>query len=148
MLLKKYSSCIATGETETELLRAAHIAPLEKSELFKREDYYSEKNGVILRNDLEDDYDRHMWIFDPSGKVTVLFQRWIHRNTIASVNLLSNGTGPANDLIALHNNLAFEAVKHHCPHCWKYVGEVNRDDHERGSCEAIDNIGEDDDLLE
>ena len=46
-----YSCCIATGETDPVVLKAARIAPLDKSELFERKDYFSMRNGVILRND-------------------------------------------------------------------------------------------------
>lgn len=144
-MLKIYSSCIATGETVKKKLRAAHIVPLDKSELYERKDYYSEKNGVILRYDLEDDYDRHMWIFDCDGNVTPLFNFWSHKETILKVEIKCDAdSGPSKELILLHNHLAEDAAKHHCPSCWKFVGEVNLKNHELGSCEAINNPGDDD----
>lgn len=53
--------CTATGETaETSNLKAAHIVPLEYSELIRGDQLFSPENGGLLRSDSEDDYDRHM----------------------------------------------------------------------------------------
>jgi hypothetical protein len=74
-LVKRDTYCIATGNTQG--LVAAHLVPLNKSELIARDMLFSPRNGVLLHENLEDDYDRHKWIFDCHGDVTVLFSNWI-----------------------------------------------------------------------
>jgi hypothetical protein len=146
-LVKRDTHCIATGETEG--LVGAHIIPLNKSELIARDMLFSPRNGVLLRNDLEDDYDRHKWIFDYDGKVTVLYSSWGYKNSIRQVNISKNAdTGPSKEFIELHNKMALEERQHHCPYCWKYVGAINVENHTAGSCEAIDNIGDANDDVE
>ena len=54
-LVKRDTCCIATGTTQGSV--AAHIVPLHKSELIARDMLFSPRNGVLLRKDLEDDYD-------------------------------------------------------------------------------------------
>lgn len=134
--------CIATGVTEN--LVGAHIVPLSSSQLVTRELLFSPKNGVLLHKDLEDDYDLHKWIFDPQGKVSVLFPNWSYRRMILEVSISKGATWPSPELIQTHNNLALAQKEHHCPHCWKYVGNVNVENHKLGSCEAIDRIDDDD----
>jgi hypothetical protein len=130
-------------------LVGAHIIPLNKSQLIHRDILFSPRNGVLLHEDLEDDYDMHKWIFDYDGNVTVLFPNWILKNTILRVNISKNtDTGPSKEFIELHNKLAWEEKQHYCPHCWKYVGAINVENHTAGSCEAIDKIRDDDDDVE
>jgi len=146
-LVKRDTQCIATGETEG--LVGAHIIPLNKSELIARDMLFSPRNGVLLRKDLEDDYDRHKWIFDYDGKVTVLFSIWGHKNSISHVKVSKDpDTGPSKELIDLHNKMAWEQKQHYCPHCWKYVGAINVENHMAGSCEAIDKLGDSNDDVE
>ena len=97
---------------------------------------FSPENGVLLRSDIEDDYDRHMWIFDHNGSIDVLYQNWKHRNSIKLVTIGSDHP-PSHELINLHNQMALDKAKHHCPNCWKYVGEVNIGAHQLSSCEKI-----------
>ena len=146
-LVKRDACCIATGVKEG--LVAAHIVPLDKSELITRENLFSPCNGVLLHEDLEDDYDRHKWMFDYAGNVTVLFPQWIHRDRIRQVRISNDPTkGPSRELIETHNKIALERAQHHCPHCWKYVGVLNIENHTSGSCEALDAIGDDNDYNE
>ena len=146
-LVERDTCCIATGVTEG--LVGAHIIPLNKSELIPRELLFSPRNGVLLHKDLEDDYDRHKWIFDYDGNVTVLYSKWGYKNFIRKVNLSKNtDTGPSKELIELHNKMALEERQHYCPYCWKYVGAINVENHTAGSCEAIDKIGDDNDDVE
>ena len=138
-LVNRDTHCIATGETEG--LVGAHIIPLNKSELIARDMLFSARNGVLLLKDLEDDYDRHKWIFDYDGKVTALFSRWGPKNSISHVKVSKDpDTGPSKELIDLHNKMAWEQKQHYCPHCWKYVGAINVENHQAGSCEAIDDV--------
>ena len=140
---KRDGQCIATGDISD--LVGAHIIPLERSELIERELLFSPKNGVLLRADLEDDYDRHKWLFDSDGNVTVLFQKWPYKDRISQVKISKDPTiGPSKDLIELHNRLTLEKVQHCCPQCWKYVGLSNIEKHIQGSCERIDYLGDDD----
>ncbi len=75
------------------------------------------------------------------------YSKWLHKNTIRRVNISKNPeTGPSKELIELHNQLALEQKQHYCPHCWKYVGAVNIDNHTAGSCEAIDIGDENEDI--
>jgi hypothetical protein len=143
-LLKRDTCCIATGTTFGTV--AAHIVPLNTSQLIARDDLFSPRNGVLLHGDLEDDYDRHKWIFDYDGNVTVLFSNWFHKDTIRHVKVSRDTkTGPSKELIELHNKIAWEEKQHHCPNCWKYVGEINVENHTAGSCDRIDNIGDEND---
>lgn len=146
-IIKRDECCIATGITKG--LVAAHIIPLNRSELITRELLFSGKNGILLHEDLEDDYDRHKWIFDQDGNVVVLFNNWLHKGRIQHVNISKDpAVGPSMDLIALHNALALEEKKHYCPNCWKYVGEVNVENHIAGSCERLDKLGDENDDTE
>ncbi|RKP15993.1 hypothetical protein ROZALSC1DRAFT_18113 [Rozella allomycis CSF55] len=138
-VLSRDQRCVATGLSGNDLI-AAHIMPLDRSELIPRNLLFSAKNGVLLTSQLEDDYDRHMWIFDETGDVRVLFQFWSYRTAVTRVSLSRNDDGPSLDLIRQHNELALAAVKHHCPNCWKYVGEINISNHQSGSCIALNNI--------
>ncbi|KAI8902131.1 hypothetical protein BC833DRAFT_444478 [Globomyces pollinis-pini] len=129
--------CIATGLTAN--LVAAHIIPLSRSELIPRDVLFSPQNGVLLHEDLEDDYDRHKWMFDYEGNVTVLYSNWIHKNKIKKVNIVKDSEiGPSKELIDLHNKLSLEQVQHYCPNCWKFIGAVNVQDHAAGSCHEND----------
>ena len=134
LVSKRDLKCVATGATSD--LKAAHIVPLEQSELIERSLLFSPENGVLLRSDIEDDYDRHMWIFDHNGSIDVLYQNWKHRNSIKLVTIGSDHP-PSHELINLHNQMALDKAKHHCPNCWKYVGEVNIGAHQLSSCENI-----------
>jgi hypothetical protein len=143
MLVKRDTCCIATETTEGSV--AAHIVPLNKSELIARDMLFSPRNGVLLHKVLKDDYDRHQWIFDEDGNVTVLYSNWVHKNTIRRVKVSKDPeTGPSKELIELHNKMAWEEKQHHCPHCWKYVGAINVENHTARSCEMTDNIGDED----
>ena len=134
---KRDGHCIATGESGD--LVATHIVPLQNSELITRDKLFSPCNGVLLKKDLEDDYDRHMWYFDYHGNVTVLFSKWNYKNIICHVNVSNDPeTGPSKELIELHNQMALQQKQHHCPNCWKYVGAVNIHNHTLSSCEGID----------
>jgi hypothetical protein len=133
-ILERDGRCIATGGKYE--LTAAHICPLNKSQLFERQYYFSPVNGICLRKDLEDEYGRHMWYFDECGNVKVLFARW-KNGFITKVNLATGPVAPSAELIRLHNKWAVEEAEHHCPYCWKYVGKVNIEDHQRSSCEEI-----------
>jgi hypothetical protein len=47
--------------------------------------------------------------------------------------------------------MAWEQKQHYCPHCWKYIGAINVENHTAGICRAIDQIsdeGEDVEALE
>ena len=146
-LVKRDACCIATGVKEG--LVAAHIVTLDKSELITRENLFSPCNGVLLHEDLEDDYDRHKWMFDYAGNVTVLYPKWLHKDIIRHVLISTDPTiGPSRELIETHNRIALESAQHHCPHCWKYVGVLNIEDHTSGSCEALDAIGDENDYNE
>lgn len=134
LVSRRDGKCVATGVTSN--LKAAHIVPLEHSELIRRDQLFSPENGVLLRSDLEDDYDRHVWIFDINGTVEVLYQNWPHRATIKTIRFGSDRP-PGGEMISLHNELAKDKAKHHCPNCWKYVGETNIEEHQNGSCENI-----------
>jgi hypothetical protein len=143
-LMKRDKWCVAFGNEHPGV--AAHIVPLNKSELIPRDMLFSPRNGVLLHQDLEDDYDRLKWIFDADGKVTVLYQNWPFKNTISQVNISKDlETGPSEEFIELHNKMAREAQQHYCKHCWKYVGAVNIENHISGSCENIGQVdGQDD----
>ena len=134
LVSRRDGKCVATGVTSN--LKAAHIVPLENSELIRRDQLFSPENGVLLRSDLEDDYDRHMWIFNINGMVEVLYQNWPHRATIKTIRFGSDRP-PSGEMINLHNDMAKDKAKHHCPNCWKYVGETNIEEHQIGSCENI-----------
>ncbi|EGF78537.1 expressed protein [Batrachochytrium dendrobatidis JAM81] len=144
-LLKRDIHCIATKVAEGFV--AAHIVPLNMSELIARSMLFSPRNGVLLREDLEDDYDRHKWIFDYNGKVTSLFSNWDYKDIICHVNVSNDPeTGPSKELIELHNKLALERAQHHCPNCWKYVGAINIDNHTAKSCEGTNKTGDEKDV--
>ena len=137
-LIARDEKCILTGETDEKQLCAAHIFPLDRSFLIERDLYFSPKNGILLRKDLEDDYDRHMWYFDENGQVHVLFKQWKLRNLVNTVNLAQLSTNaPDITLIKRHNQLAEMFAQHHCPHCWKLVGKVNLKNHQLKSCEKL-----------
>ncbi len=129
-LIARDKKCIATGQMDKKLCVASHIIPLNKAELISRADLYSPRNGVFLQEDLEDQYDHHMWFFDCDGKVRVQFSNWAYKDTILRVKISRDpDTGPSKKLIRLHNKMAKEQKKHHCPMCWKLVGAVNIQDH-------------------
>ena len=134
-LLQRDRCCIATGETNVQNLIAAH---LEKSFLIKREHLFSPVNGVLLKKELENMYDRHMWYFDENGVVHVLFKNWVYKDSIQRVLIDEGPQGPSAEMINIHNNIAQDIAKHHCPECWKLVGQQNILDHQCGSCEKID----------
>ena len=137
--------CVVSGADEN--LVAAHIISLESCELIDRGKEFSVVNGILLRKDLENDYDFHMWIFSETGDIQVLNQKWLHRNTFKTVKLNSTAKYPSVDseMIRIHNEIALSKIKHHCPQCWKYVGEANITSHQKSSCEAID-LSDDDEI--
>ena len=123
-LLQRDQRCIATGEQDRGSLKAAHIIPISRSETIDSEDVYHVRNGVLLRDDLEEQYDLFKWYFDECGQVIVLFNGWPHKNFIKTVSI-STVDGPGVDLIIQHNKYALERAPHHCPDCWKLVGKPN-----------------------
>ena len=127
------------------MLIAAHIFPLDKSQLFERKFYFSPANGVLLTRELENQYDLHMWYFDTNGAVFVLFNGWEHKEVIRSVNLATGDNAPSAELINAHNRMAVEEAKHNCPKCWKYIGTVNIENHQSHSCEMIYSASGDED---
>ena len=135
-LLRRDQKCIATGELDRKVLIAAHIIPVSRSETIDRDDVYHLRNGVLLRQDLEEQYDRFEWYFDECGQVKVLFNGWPHKNFINTVSISPND-GPGADLIVMHNEHAEGRAVHHCPDCWKLVGIANIVKHREssgGSC--------------
>lgn len=137
-LINRDGCCVATGESVLTNLTAAHIVPLNESQRILRQQLYSPQNGVLLRRDLEQSYDLFQWIFDAEGRVTVLFDNWIYRDQIKQLSLSSDPqVRPAADLIAIHNELAKNRKPDCCPACWKYVGRSNIEAHQKGSCEAL-----------
>ncbi len=137
-LIDRDACCIATGD-KSLLVVAALIIPLNKSELIARNLQSSPRNGVLLLDALEEDYEKNMWFFDHDGKVTVLFPNWAYKDTIRSVNISKDPKiGPSKDLIDMHNKMALKQVKHYCTNCWKCVGAVNLDDHIAADCSESD----------
>ena len=135
-VLKRDRKCIAIGELDRKVLIAAHIVPVSRNEFIDRDDVYHLRNGVLLREDLEDQYDRFEWFFDECGQVKVQFNGWPHKKLINTVSIAIND-GPGADLILMHNEHAEERAVHHCPDCWKVVGKLNIDAHRdsnSGSC--------------
>jgi hypothetical protein len=137
--------CIATDTKDPDLLVAANIIPLDKCYLIERKHVYSPKNGVLLLDLLEKDYDRHMWYFDENGRVFVLFKRWSFKEIVLKVNLARGSDAPSAELIKLHNEMAKKEAKHHCPLCWKFVGKFNIKDHQSGSCNMLHHDSDDKD---
>jgi hypothetical protein len=137
-LSKRDGRCVATGAKED--LRAAHIVPLNRCELIKRDLYFSPKNGILLRKDLENDYDLGKWYFDIHGNVLVQFRNWPWKEYITKIKLPIGGDAPSAELINLHNELVKENAKHYCPDCWKFVGEVNIKDHQDVACDQISEV--------
>jgi hypothetical protein len=69
---------------------------------------FSPRNGVLLLDALEDDYEKNRWFFDHDGKVTVLFPNWPYKDTIRSVNISKDPKiGPSKDLIDMHKPRIF-----------------------------------------
>lgn len=68
--------------------------------------------------------------------VEVLYQKWPHRATIKTIRFGSDRP-PSGEMINLHNDMAKDKAKHHCPNCRKYVGEINIENHQISSCETI-----------
>ncbi len=132
-LTDRDTDCIAKGDGCFAV--AAQIIPLDQYELIPYDLIFSRRNGVLLEQDLEEDYYRQKWIFDYDGTVTVLYPKWAHKDTIRHVKISKDpDTGPSKELIELHNLMALEEAKHHCPNCWKCVGAVNIKDHTAAGC--------------
>lgn len=137
-LINRDRCCVATGEADRINLTAAHIVPLNESQRILRQQLYSPQNGVLLRKDLEQSYDLFQWTFEADGRVVVLFDHWIHRGQIKQLNLSSDPQlRPAADFVAIHNELARNRKPDCCPACWKYIGRSNIEAHQKGSCEAL-----------
>lgn len=47
------------------------------------------------------------------------------------------------EFVKQQSKMDLEQRQHYCPHCWKYVGAINVENHTAGSCEAIDKIDDD-----
>ena len=134
LLSRRDRVCTATADTCG--LGAIHIIPLENSELIPREQLYSPENRLVLRFDLAEDYRRYEWIFDINGTVQVLYQYWRHRATVKTLTF-GLDRPPSPEFVNLHNEMAKAHAKHHCPNCWKCVGETNIEYHLNDYCELF-----------
>ncbi|KAI3631312.1 hypothetical protein MIR68_010802 [Amoeboaphelidium protococcarum] len=137
-LLRRDKCCVATGEQNHINLTAAHIVPLNQSQRIPLEQLYSPQNGILLRKDLGESYDLFQWMFEADGRVIVLYEHWIYRNSIKQLTLSSDpATRPSAELIQIHNELARSRKADCCPDCWKLVGSSNIEYHLKEACEYL-----------